>query len=77
MEKLTNTKSIDLRQQQEITFSAAEAGLTKLSKARIFPRYLVRDSDYKIEIAGDRKSGKVIILKPERFQFTKIAIALD
>lgn len=77
LEKLTNTKSIDLRQTQVINFSAVEAGLSKISKARVFPRYLIKDSDYRIEIAKDRKSGKVTILKQERFQFTKIAIALD
>jgi hypothetical protein len=74
---MTETKTIDLRKTREITFSAADAGLAKIGKAVLFPRYFVEGVDYRVEIPDDRKSGKVTFLKPERFQLTKLAIALD
>ncbi len=77
LEKMTNTKSVDLRQTQEIIFLSGEAGLTKISKALVFPRYFTEGTDYRIEIAPDKKSGKIVFLKPERFQFAKIAVAVD
>ncbi|MBU1707209.1 hypothetical protein KKB28_04765 [bacterium] len=77
LENMTNTKSVDLRQTQEIIFLSGEAGLTKISKAILFPRYFTEGTDYRIEIAPDKKSGKIIFLKPERFQFAKIVVAVD
>jgi hypothetical protein len=77
LENMTNTKSVDLRQTQEIIFLSGEAGLTKISKAILFPRYFTEGTDYRIEIAQDKKSGKIIFLKPERFQFAKIVVAVD
>ena len=74
---MTNTKSVDLRQTHEIIFLSGEAGLAKISKALVFPRYFVEGKDYRIEIAPDKKSGKLVLLKPNRFQFAKIAIAVD
>jgi predicted nucleic acid-binding Zn-ribbon protein len=77
LDKMPDTKSIDLRKTREISFSAADAGLTKIGKAVLFPRYFVEGVDYRVEITDDRKSGKVTFLKPERFQLTKLAVALD
>ncbi|MFH1011233.1 MAG: hypothetical protein V1784_08365, partial [bacterium] len=77
LEKMTDTKSLDLRKGREIAFSAADVGLSKLSKVLIFPRYFVEGTDYRIDLAEDRKSGKVTFLKPDRFQLVKLAVALD
>ncbi|MBM3324704.1 MAG: hypothetical protein FJY66_03465 [Calditrichaeota bacterium] len=77
LEKMTDTESLDLRKGREISFSGADVGLAKVSKVLVFPRYFVEGTDYRIEIAEDRKSGKVIFLKPDRFQLVKLAVALD
>jgi hypothetical protein len=77
LDKLTDTKSIDLRQTREISFSSVDAGLSKISKVILFPRYFLEDDDYRIEIAQDRTSGTLTLLRPERFQLVKLAVALD
>jgi uncharacterized membrane protein YqiK len=77
LEKMTSTSSLDLRQSQEIPFSAADVGLSRVSKVIVFPRYFVEGTDYRIIHSDDRKSGTVTLLKPERFQLVKLAIALD
>jgi hypothetical protein len=77
LDKMTDTKTMDLRKAKEISFSAADAGLSKIGKALLFPRYFVEGVDYRIEVTDDKKSGKVTLLKPERFQLIKLAIALD
>lgn len=77
LDKLTDTKSIDLRQTREISFSSMDAGLSKISKVILFPRYFLEDDDYRIEIAQDRTSGTLTLLRPERFQLVKLAVALD
>ena len=77
LDKMTNLKSADLRQTREIIFLSGEAGLAKISKALVFPRYFIEGTDYRIEIASDKKSGKLVLLKPDRFQFAKIAVAVN
>lgn len=77
LDKMVDTRSIDLRQTQEISFSAADAGVSKISKVVLFPRYFLEDTDYRIDIAPDRGSAKLTLLRPEQFQLVRLAIAVD
>jgi len=70
------THSADLRSADSITLTAAEAGLTKISKVDVVPGSLEKDKHYSLEFNPDRTSAKVNFLDKERFRNEKVAFAL-
>jgi hypothetical protein len=71
------THSMDLRAQDSITLTAADAGLQKISKVFVIPGSLERDKHYSLAIAEDRASATVKILAKDRFRNEKVVFALS
>ncbi|MBI5058371.1 hypothetical protein HZB60_01160 [candidate division KSB1 bacterium] len=77
LDAIANPSSIDLRADNRIVFTAASVGLNKISKVLVFPRSYDENADYKLVISDDRQSATLIMQKPDKFHFGKIAIAVD
>ncbi len=69
-------KSVDLRQSDSITITAADAGLKKIRSIYVMPRSFVKDKDYKIDLAPDKSTAVIYIVNPEKFQMSKVLFAL-
>jgi hypothetical protein len=70
------TKSADLRTQDTITLTAAEAGLDKIGKVNVVPGSLERDKHYALSYNEDHSSATVKILAKDRFKNEKVVFAL-
>jgi len=70
------SKSLDLRSNDSITLTAAEAGLQKISKVSVIPGSLEKDKHYSLTIAEDKASATVKILVKDRFRNEKVVFAL-
>lgn len=77
MELASNPATIDLRSDNRISFTAASIGLNKIGKVLLFPRSYEDESDYRLTISEDKQSATIVINKPEKFQFARLAIAVD
>jgi hypothetical protein len=77
LDKMQNPGTLDLRADNRITISASALGLGKITKVMVFPRSFDDNVDYKLMIAEDRQSATVVIQKTDKFQFTKLAVAVD
>jgi cell division protein FtsL len=77
LERIQNPATLDLRADNRITISAAALGLSRISKVMVFPRSYDENADYKVMIADDRQSATVVLQRTEKFQFTKLALAVD
>jgi uncharacterized protein YlxW (UPF0749 family) len=77
IDALQNPVAMDLRADNRITFTAASVGLPKIGKVLVFPRTYVEDSDYKLTISEDKMSATIVLQKPEKFHFARLAIAVD
>jgi len=71
------THSVDLRSQDSITLTAADAGMQKISRVFVIPGSLERDKHYSVVIAEDRASATVKILNKDRFLNEKVVFALS
>ena len=70
------TQSADLRTQDSITLTAAEAGLDKIRKVEVVPGSLVKDQQYSLDINPDQTAATVHILNKDRFRNEKVVFAL-
>jgi len=70
------TKSADLRNQDSITLTAAEAGLDKIRKVEVVPGSLVKDQQYTLAINPDQTEATVTFLNKDRFRNEKVVFAL-
>jgi hypothetical protein len=77
LDKMQNPGTLDLRADNRITISASALGLGKITKVMVFPRSFDENADYKTMIAEDRQSATVVLQKTDKFQFSKLAIAVD
>lgn len=69
------SKSVDMRTQTQIVFSAADLGLRKIKKITLFPKFYNEGKDYKIEISGDNLTAIVTILDTAKFKNERIVIS--
>jgi hypothetical protein len=70
------TKNADLRSDDSITLTAAEAGLERIKKVDVVPGSLVKDKHYTLEINPERTVATVTFLAKDRFRNEKVAFAL-
>lgn len=77
LDKMQNPGTLDLRADNRITVSASAFGLGKITKVMLFPRSYEENVDYKVMISDDRQSATIVLQKTEKFQFTKLAVAID
>jgi len=70
------TKSMDLRNRDTITLTAAEAGLQKIAKVSVIPGSLEKDKHYSLVLSEDRSTATVKILVKDRFTNEKVVFAL-
>jgi predicted nucleic acid-binding Zn-ribbon protein len=71
------TKSVDLRSEDTVTLTAAEAGIPKINKVDVIPGSLEKDKHYTLTFNDDRTVATVKVLNKERFRNEKVAFALD
>jgi predicted nucleic acid-binding Zn-ribbon protein len=69
-------KSIDLRTNDVLTFTAADAGLKQISKVNVVPGSLEKDKHYSLTIAPDKQSVTVKLLVKDRFINEKVVFAV-
>ena len=77
LDRMQNPGTLDLRADNRITVSASALGLGKITKVMVFPRSFEDNADYKVMITDDRQSATVVLQKTDRFNLTKLAIAVD
>ncbi len=70
-------KELDLRTNDSLTFTAADAGLKKIGKVNVVPGSLVKDQHYSLTIAPDKQSATVKILDKSRFTNEKVVFAVS
>lgn len=70
------TKSLDLRTNDSLTFTAADAGVKQISKVNVVPGSLEREKHYKLTISPDKQSVTVNILSKDRFTNEKVVFAV-
>jgi hypothetical protein len=69
-------KSIDLRTNDTLSFTAADAGLKQISKVNVVPGSLEKDKHYSLTIAPDKQSVSVKLLIKDRFVNEKVVFAV-
>ncbi len=69
-------KSADLREVDSITVNAEDAGLVKIHAVYIMPSHFIKDKDYQVKIAPDKKSATVFLINPDKFRMSKVLIAV-
>lgn len=71
------TKEIDLRTNDSLTFTAADAGVKKIGKVNVVPGSLVKDQHYSLTIAPDKMSATIKFLDKSRFTNEKVVFAVS
>ena len=71
------SKEVDLRTNDSLTFTAADAGVTKIGKVNVVPGSLVKDQQYTLTIAPDKLSATVKFLDKTRFNNDKVVFAVS
>jgi predicted nucleic acid-binding Zn-ribbon protein len=77
MDKIQNPNVLDMRSDTRITFTAASVGLGRIKQVLIFPRSYDEGSDFKVTVSDDKQTVTIDLLKREKFQLAKLAIAVD
>ncbi|RPH93546.1 hypothetical protein EHM69_10045 [candidate division KSB1 bacterium] len=77
LDKMQNPNSLDLRADNRITLAASALGVGRIGKVLLFPRSYVENTDYKVVLSEDKQTATVVLQKTEKFQFTKLVIAVD
>lgn len=70
------TTTLDLRTDNQLIISAAEMGIRKIKKVVIFPKFYKEGTDFKVEIAHDKKSAALTILDTEKFKNERVVISV-
>ena len=70
-------KSLDLRNSDSLTFTAADAGVKQISKVNVVPGSLAKDKHYTLTLSPDKQSATVKILVKERFTNEKVVFAVS
>ncbi|BDU72439.1 hypothetical protein [Mesoterricola silvestris] len=70
------TKTADLRSQDSITITAADAGLEKINKINVVPGSLVKDKHYTLAFNPDHTQATVKLLAKDRFRNEKVVFAV-
>lgn len=69
-------KALDLRSNDALTFTAADAGTKQISKVNVVPGSLEREKHYSLAIAPDKQSATITLLIKDRFVNEKVAFAV-
>ena len=69
-------KSIDLRTNDALNFTAADAGVKQISKVNVVPGSLEKDKHYTLTISPDKQSVTVNLLVKDRFINEKVVFAV-
>jgi hypothetical protein len=70
-------KSIDLRNESKILFSAEQFGLGKIRKVVVYPKYYKPGNDYVLELLEDGASAELTLLDPARFKSERLVVTVD
>jgi predicted nucleic acid-binding Zn-ribbon protein len=70
------TKALDLRTNDALTFTAADAGVKQISKVSVVPGSLEKDKHYSLTISPDKQTVTVKLLVKDRFVNEKVVFAV-
>jgi hypothetical protein len=70
-------KSIDLRNESKILFSAEQFGLNKIHKVVVYPKYYKPGNDFVLELLEDGVSAELTLLDPARFKSERLVVTVD
>lgn len=70
------TKSIDLRNNQQIEISAADLGVSKIHGIDFYPTFYREGTDYKVTISGDKLNAVIELLETTKFKNERLVIAI-
>lgn len=70
------SKSIDLRTDTVIPFSASDLGLSKIKEVILYPKFYKEGTDFKIEITDDKLSASITILDVAKFKNERIVVSV-
>ncbi len=68
---------MDLRDKDYIELKASEMDVPQIKDIGILPDHLEKGQDYRIEIAGDYQSARVVLLNKEKFRLARVIIVLN
>jgi len=71
------TKALDLRSQDTITITAADAGVAKIGKVNVIPGSLEKDKHYSLTLSADKATATIKLLSKERFKNEKVVFAVS
>jgi len=69
-------KSLDLRNADSLTITAADAGVKQISKVSVVPGSLEKDKHYTLTISPDKTSATIKFLTKDRFKNEKVVFAV-
>jgi len=69
-------KSIDLRTNDTVNFTAADAGVKQITRVNVVPGSLEKDKHYSLTIAPDKQSATMKLLVKDRFVNEKVVFAV-
>lgn len=68
---------LDLREGNVIELKAADFQGTSIKKVKLLPKHIDEGLDYRVEIAGDRQSAEVHLLKKDKFLLSQIILIVN
>jgi len=68
--------TLDLRTDNQLVISAAEMGIRRIKKITVYPKFYQEGTDFKVEIAHDKKSAALTILDREKFKNERVVISV-
>lgn len=67
----------DLRKTDSIELNVSDLDVPQIKDVEILPNHLEKGQDYRIEIAGDHRSARVILLNKAKFLLSRIIVVLN
>ncbi len=69
--------SIDLREMESIPLNASDFGVSQIKKIGLLPKHFEEGRDYRVEIASDFLSARVVLLNKDKFRLARLIIYLN
>ncbi len=67
---------VDLRETDAIELRAEDFNLSAIKKVKLLPKHMKKDIDYRVEIAGDGQSARVVLRNKDKFHLARIILYL-
>lgn len=68
---------IDLRETNVVELKAGDLNVSNIDKVGLLPKHIDEKRDFRVEIAGDRQSARVVLLNNDKFLLAQIIIFVN